>query len=315
MSQTIKIANFASKNLLETTFLGADLAANSTAAIVENTDGIAVNSHLVIGRPGEEQSEKVDVTIDPTDHLNIEITSTLYAHLAQEPVTVIFGDQISLYRATNVNGEVPADDQFSVISTFDVDFDQPSTSYTDTSGGEGYWYKSTFRDSVSNNETPLNSSAAVRGGGYGDYCSIESIKQEAGFQNNPRVTDTMVDQKRQAAQDEINAKLKTRYSVPFARPVNAYISDITVRLAAGLLLLSLYGEYGTDDNNPGKSKVAQARADIKELQEGGGSLVDDGGEDSIPGSTGFIGWPNSDTAATPGELGGGERLFRISERY
>ncbi len=79
---------------------------------------------------------------------------------------------IHFYRAANVDGKVPADDLFSVLATRDIDPDQPSTYMTDSAGGSGFWYRSTYFNASTNEETALTDSEARRG----QDCGMTPVK-------------------------------------------------------------------------------------------------------------------------------------------
>lgn len=62
------------------------------------------------------------------DDTTVTLVSPLeYLHAAFADVTGVLGDMVHFYRATNVDGNVPVDDQFAVLATRDIDPDQPST--------------------------------------------------------------------------------------------------------------------------------------------------------------------------------------------
>lgn len=316
MSQLLNISNFGSLNVLETTRLTTDVAIAATALPVENPQNFTTGQPIVVGLLASETSELVLTTGAPSGS-NITAGALVRAHTALDPVTLLFGDKLVIYRAPNVDGSVPADNAFSVLATIDVDVDQASTSYTDAAGGADYWYKFVYKNSVSNATTDLANATAAHGGTANDYCSISAIRDEAGFSNNRNITDETIDQHRQAAQAEINGKLSGRFIVPFTAPINAYIADLTKRLAAGFLLLSQFGAYTVSDSYNGQTRVDKVRAELKDLQEGNSTLVGVASAAIGGGSTGanggFDAWPNSNTASADGDVGGGERMFRVSD--
>src|SRR5205085_9399943 len=106
----------------------------------------------------------------------------------------------------------------------------------------------------------------VRGttGNYVSYCSLNEIRSESGFTYASYITDPMIDEKRQAAQSEINSTLSSYYTVPFTPPISPLLSDICKRLAAGLLLQEKYSHVNNPDVN-GTNKLTEARADLQKL--------------------------------------------------
>lgn len=316
MSQTLNITNYGPNNIIETTRLNAALAADSSSVGVTNTDGFVLNDYFAIGTLGADATELLVVssvtapnTITPTAH-------NLLGHPAYDYVTKLFGNQIKVYRAADVTGLQPADSDFTPVATINIQVDQPYTQYTDTGGGAGYWYKYTYYNQQTTAETNLADSKAVRGGSSGDYCSIYDIRIQAGFKNAPYVTDDLIDAKRQAAQDEINATLNGFYTVPFTTPINPFIADICKRLAAGLLMVEQYSAVSSTPTQVNGEKMMQdARADLQKLATKQIELTDTTGQSIAgAGSTGAIeGWPDDTTASANGSTGGAPRLFRMSD--
>ena len=316
MSSTLSIDNFGSLNILERTKLNAAVLTGATSVITENADGIATDAFVVIGATGSEKAEVSKVasvaaqTLTLTDALEFD-------HERFDDVTKLYGDKIKIYRASNVNGSQPLDADFAAVvdGEIAIQADQLSTTFIDTTGSSDYWYKFTYLNSVASTETSLADSNAARGNGYGDYTSVQSIRVAAGFEHNRNVVDSRIDEHRQAAQAEINGKLAARYTVPFTAPINAFIADITKRLAAGYLWLALHNSaYSPTGTDKGSLMVKSAKDDITAIQNGSMTLIGTTGteQDSGTGNGGFNGWPNNDTSEADGDAGGGERLFRIS---
>lgn len=315
MAQTLSLPNYLSSNLVQQTRLdGTVTPAGSAALTVENNNGFTDGDYFVVGNLGGEVTELLIVgsvtaatTITPT-------ASTALDHSGDDYVTKLFGSQLKVYRAPNVNGLAPDDDTFSPLgSPVDLDVDQAFTGYTDPDGGSDWWYKFTYFNSTTSAETNLSDSTAVRGGGVGDYTSVEAIREEAGLQNAPYVTDKLIDKKRQAAQREIDSTLVDSYTVPFTTPINAFIADICTRLAAGFLLLEQFGQVQRQDGTAAQAKVDQARADLKSIALGDVKLTDTTGiSTALPDSSGAANsWPNQQTVVSPRSEGGSPRSFRM----
>lgn len=315
MSVTLKIENFGAANIKETTQLGSSSAASQAVATVLNSQNFVTDDFFIVGNLGAEQSELRKVS--SVSGSNITATANFtYPHNKYVPVTKLLGDKIRVYRASNVDGSIPADTSFSLLATLDIDADQPDTLYVDSSGSDAYWYKFTYYNSVSSGETGKEESIAVRGGASGNYCSVEEIRGEAGLKNNRWISDSDVDTKRIEAQAEIDAALQGIYSVPFTPPINAQITNITKLLAAGFVLLKDYGPLNNGSSKDGQKKVDEARAILARIKTKELVLTDsDGGSLAIVGAAGFSGWPNNDTATTAAESGGAERMFRASDQY
>lgn len=317
MSQTLNLANFNSINLKEATYLTSDAAAAQAVLVVENNQNFVADGFFILGALGSEASELLSVSSVATTSGITAATNLARAHKKGEAVTGLIANKLRIYRAAASGSTVPADASFSLLDTIDIDTDQMQTQYTDDSGSSSYWYKYTYYNSVASTETTLAESIAVRGGGYGNYASIESIRREAGILNNRWIGDPEVDEKRQAAQQEINSRLSGMYTLPFTSPINPLIAEITRLLAAGFILLRQYGPQGVSTTTDGEQKVNKARELLNKLDTKELVLTDTSGADtSIPGTgAGFSGWPTASTKTASSEVGGGERKFRVSDRY
>lgn len=320
MPQNLNINNFGKLNVKEKAELNADVAAAATAIVVSSNKDFAANDFAVIGRLAGESSEKVTVGGVTTD-VGITVSALKFAHTRYEEVTSLFGDQIRIYSADNVDGTTPADGSFSLLTTVDIDTDQQETSYTDAAGGEGKWYKITYYNSLSTNETALTDSTAVRGGGYGNYASIESIRGQAGLINNRNITDARIEEKRQAAQSLINSTLTGRYAIPFVSPINPLIAEITRLLSAGYLLTQEFGQTSTSTYREGQEMLnrvtnIQNTGILDKLNVGTLTLQNAQGiSQESSTSSNYNGWPNATTETASADDGGGVRGFRISDRY
>lgn len=258
MSQLLKIENFGAINVTETTALTAAVAPGSAVSVsVKNTQGLTGGDVFALGTPGNEQCELVTIT-SITNGTAFVATSVSFTHQPGEPVTDLFGSQIKVYSAANVNNEQPADAAFANIgSPVTIEADQLFSYFTDPSGGINYWYKYTYLNPTTNNETDLGSSLAVRGGNYGNYASVENIRFEAGFANNTNITDSTIDRFRQRAERIIDGYLFEDCVTPFQVPIPPLIEECATLLAAGYLMISEYGESATGTDKDGKALIAQ----------------------------------------------------------
>lgn len=317
MSQTLNLANFNSINLKEATFLTSDAAAAQAVLTVQNNQNFAADDFFILGALGSEASELLSVSSVSGSSGVTASASLARTHRQNEPVTKLAANKLRIYRAAASGSSAPADTDFSLLATIDIDTDQMQTQYTDSGGSSNYWYKYTYYNSVASTETTLAESIAVRGGGVGNYASIESIRREAGIVNNRWVSDPEVDEKRQAAQQEINSRLSGIYTLPFTSPINPLIAEITRLLAAGFILLKNYGPQSTITTADGEQKVNKARELLSKLDSKELVLTDTSGTDiSVPGTgAGFTGWPDASTETAAPTSGGGERKFRVSDRY
>lgn len=312
--QTIRVPNFPDINIKERSRLNADSAIGATTLTLEYTSNMSASDYLYVGALGTERGE-INTITTVASITGLTVPAMLKPHDRFDDVCTLFGNKIRVYRAANVDGNVPADGSFSLLgSAADIDADQNYTDITDATGGSDYWYKYTYYNSTSTSETPLADAIAVRGGGYGDYASIESIRQEAGIQNNRFITDAQVNEKRQAAQAIINGALTGIYTVPFTSPINPQIAEITRKLAAGMILKNDYGTVKSFSTNDGDAKMKWAYAELDKIKQKGSQLLDSTGESmALSTSSTFRMYPDSSTDGLNVEDGG--RMFSTRDRY
>lgn len=314
MSATLSIGNFGPGNVYEQSALAVAVAAADPTFTVDNANNFLAQLFVILGRPGSETSDFLRIS-SVAGVVITPASAPTHAHGRFDTVTVVRADQIKLYRAPNVNGTAPADAAFSYLTTLPLDTDQPTTYATDIGGSSDYWYKATYYNSASTAESPLANSTPTRGDNTIAYCTIADVRDEAGFNNNPNITDQQIDQKRQAARAFIHSQLSGLYTLPFTPPIDEGIRQINIVLAAGMLLKS---EFGVNSvlADEGKEKVTWAEAQLSALKAKTSVIVGaDGVSTAIPGAGGFSSWPDRTTATTDPSLGGGERKIRVSDRY
>lgn len=291
MSATIKIENYTSLNTKEVSSIKTDTVLDATALVLVNNNNIVTDDYILIGTPGENAEIRQVVSVDGVNTVNV--AALKHIHRAYEPVIALRGNQLRIYRADNVDGKQPADPSFAILQTIDIDPDQLETVFTDPYGSADYWYKFIYFNSTTSSGTSLAESGSGRGGGSGQYCSIDSIRKEAGFEHNRNIADTLIGEKRQAAQDYINGALSGVYIVPLVPPINAHIANLTRILAANYLRENQLGLTSEID-----TAIKQVKKDIDAVRSGQIQLV---GVDGVPSTVdedkGFSGYPNSTTDA------------------
>lgn len=297
MSTTLKIDNYTSVNVKERTSLATDIEPAATSLTLVNNQNIAPGDYILVGNPGSETGE-IRVAASVSGATIVVSDAITLRHDAYESVVGLIGNQLKIYRALNVDGTQPADSKFEVYGTpVDIDPDQLSTTYTDPTGGPGYWYKSTFFNSTTSAETALADSGAARGGNVGNYATLDEIRDLAGFKNNRNIADSKIQEFRSNAQDQVNGSLSGVYVIPFVAPINGYINLITKTLAAGFLKLDQFGQ----SNEDGNEMITWAQAQLKAIRGGdltltdaaGNPLPQPGGGGIDGGGIGFSGYPNN----------------------
>lgn len=301
MATTLQIESFGEINLRERTELSTDYVPLATTIKVQSSEGYVSGQTIYVGQMSREGVEKA-VIATVVDETTISLTQALkLPHARYEPVRAVLGDLIHVYRAANINGSVPADEAFTVLATRSINADHQSTYYTDSSGDSSFWYRFTYYNAITLDETDLADSVAVRGDDFGHYASISEIRVEAGFENALNLKDSTIDLHRRAAETEINAALSGAYTVPFA-PVPGIIRTLTIQLASAMLLIQAYGESAGN-----RQKLKDARAAIDGYKNQSSVLTDNDGN-SLSTSDSISGYPGAPSREAP-------RYFRMGEKF
>jgi hypothetical protein len=319
MPQTIAIPNYNSNNIINdsNTQLTSTINAGVNSLPVQDVDDFSNSGYVLIGQKGGDTSELLQIGSITTATAIPLTTNTAQGHNQYDPVYPLFGNQIRIYRAANVDGTQPADSAFNYgtpYATVAIDYSEPQTTYTDATGGGGYWYKFTYYNSTSTNETDIGSSTAVRGNFTVNYASLDDIRGAAGFKHATYIDDSKIEDARQAAQDEINGALNAFYEIPLQPPISDYIRRMTTRLAAGYLRLDQYSQVSNPAIN-GQDMVDEAQEQLEKLiLKEREIMTKDGKALDEPGATGGVdGWPNESTDTAPSSQGGAPRNFRMSD--
>lgn len=312
MAELISLSNFSSINLIETTELTADAAAAQAVVAAANVQGFVTNKYFIAGQLGTEQAELRQVSSVASQNITATAAFT-FTHKKFESLTVLRGNKIRVYRSANVNGTAPTSG-YTLIGTADIEADQMVTLFTDATGGEGYWYKQTYYDSTAGTETDLTDAVAVRGGDFGNYVTIDEVRQEAGFMFNSAITDDLIALHRANAESQVKGTLKAAgYTLPLAS-VPDTIRNISKLLAAGYLLLQDYGVGYEGTNKDGQAKVDLANAQLKQIRNREIILVDIV-ESALGLAPSISGWPDDTTVDAADSDSGGDIMFRISKKF
>lgn len=321
MSVLLKLDNFGQPNKLEKTYLNADAAAAAVAVTIKSVQNVATDRFILIGAPANEGTElrRIEAVTD----FVLTVAALVREHKKYDDATILAADKIQVYRAANADGTQPADASFAELGDpIDIDYDNLSTRYTDADGSSSYWYKYTYVNSQTASETSLAESEAVRGGSTTDYCSINDVREEAGIQNNPYISDVYIAGQRTRAQSVLNSALKGTYTVPFTAPVPGILERMTILLTAGYILKREYGGGALGTNADGQAKIDEVmRTDednpglLQQILNGTLQLVDDVSGGATGTRQRITGWPNASTEDAAPEDGGSKRKFRASMKF
>lgn len=245
---------------LQHTFLSIDVAAGSSVVLtVPNSDGIVANKYVVVGYEGSEQAELCKVTA--VSATSITVQTLKLAHKADEPITLYRYNQRKFYGCLTATGTFV--ELTTSGSPADIQVGDPQGAYLEYVGSEGYLYfKSTYYNSTSLEETPIADAVAVLSNDSLHYTSLYNIKRQAGLLVNPYITDGIVDTYRKRAENEVKSYIATRYTMPLAE-VPSIIENVTTLLAAGYMD---YQEFGKDGE--GVKWLAEARAILRAITKG-----------------------------------------------
>lgn len=286
---TLHIESFSDINIKERTELLEAAAAGDSVLKLVSTADYATGDILYVGSLSREGCERAVVaSVDTPTQLTLE-SALQQAHIAYDDVCSVLGDTIRIYRAPNVDGSIPVDGSFVALATRSIDSDQQSTYYRDSNGSSAYWYKFTYTNLDTGDETDIASSTAARGEDFGNYCSLREIREEAGALQAYNLPDTTVAQCRTNAQNEINASLRNVYGqkVPF-NPVPGQIKTLTIQLAAAFLKQIRF----PGQDSLWSAQLKDARARLQALQDKDDSLTGDDGADLVDSSISY--YPGDD---------------------
>lgn len=316
MVETLSLSNFAENNIVSSYTLAADAAAGQDQVTLLNVDGLSVNDYLVLSQ-NSDIAELVQVQSISGEVITLTANLTVQ-HRNHEQAQKLFGNQLQVYRAANVDGTVPDDSSFSTYgSPIDILPIQSATYFTDNSGGDEYWYKYVYYNSSTAKSTDISLAEAIRGGGWGDYCSIQDIREEAGLDRTKNLNVAEIAARRAAAQSKIKGALASAgYTMPLQTGAGVYfvpdhVSDITRRYAAGLVLQRNFGTTNPSSAKDGKSKCDGAMEDIAEIQMRDTMLLDS--NEQVLAMTKLVdGWPDATTEDDGSTVG---PLVTMSQKF
>jgi phage gp36-like protein len=251
---------------LDQGLLTADAVPGSSVALaIENTDGFANHDFIVVGVEGSEGAELCQISAVATG--SITVTTLLLAHKSDEPITKYRYNKRKFYGSLTATGtytELTSSGSPVVIQVGD-----PQGAYLEYTGSEGYLYfKSTYFNSYTSDETSIADATAVLADESVRYCSLYAIRKQAHLTKNPFYPEHRVEAKRKQAEAEINAAIFARYQLPLSE-IPQTISQICELLAAGYIE---YEEFGADGD--GGKKLGEARAILKRVTDGKLILLD-----------------------------------------
>ena len=254
---------------LARTSLTSDVAQGASVALaVVGNQGFAQNNYVCIGVEGSDNCEIAQLNTVVTEGTALQVATLVFSHKQDEPVVVFRYNQRKLYGSLTLNGS------FSELvasgSPKNIAVSDPQGTLFEYSGNEGYiYFKSTYFNSSTNEETDVAEAVAILADETVRYCSLYSIARQAGMQDNPFISNGILEQYRAQAENEVNSYMYNRYVLPLTNQttnlpeIPAIVERCTILLAAGYMD---YREYGKDGE--GVKWLGEARGILKAIQNG-----------------------------------------------
>lgn len=248
----------------------ADVAAGATTVLVPQTVDFDID-YAVLGEEGSDTAEIVQVMSG--DGINtLTISATINKHYADEPITGFRYNQRKFYGSLLATG--PFVELTGDGSPVDINVSDKQGTLLEYAGGEGYiYFKATYYDQTSSEESNIADANAVLANEAARYCSIYAIRKQGGLTNNPYITDGFIETYRKRAENEVNSYLNARYILPLINSTGVLeipwmVENVTVLLAAGYMDYQQLGAEGD-----GKKWLGEARSILKQLQTPAGQQL------------------------------------------
>lgn len=270
--------------------LAADATAGTNITLtLDNNDGLSNTDFIAIGFEGSELCELEQINAAVTAGTAVRVATLKFNHRAGEPITKYRYNQRKFYGATSSTGsytELTANG-----SPMTIQVDDPQGTLFEYSGSTYTYFKSTYYNSQTAEETDIDDSVAVAGDQSSRYATLWAIRKHAGLAGNPFYSDYRLEQKRTQAENEIKSTIMARYVLPLSE-VPELITRICELLAAGYID---YEEFGKDGE--GVKWLGEARALLKAIQTGKQRLIgSDDTELATNTKVGVLnGYPDDDT--------------------
>ena len=259
--------------LTELSYLAADVTANAGTLTVDNVNGLAANDYLIIEKIGTETAEIVKIASVLGQVITLSV-NTVFAHTDNTQIQKILYNQRKFYRATSKTGT------YSLLTggTKTIEVDRPDgTFFEDTDGLSTSWYKATYYNATTLQETSLDDCTPSGGNDSDHYTSVYAIRKQAGFDESYGLSDETVSDYRDEAESEFESRIAAIYTVPltYKPKISRQIVNL---LAAGNLLIKEYGmEADIEISKSGARMLARANELIEKILKGTLKLLNENG--------------------------------------
>lgn len=246
------------KSLKTEVTVAATASGSPVTVTVKNNQDFAADDYIIVKKEGSEQAH-----ICLLD--SVSGNDTIVIHLLKHSLVV--GDQITKidYNQRKLYGCATEDGTFVYIETKDISVDNPQGTYFAYTGTVYEWFKATYWNETTSEETDIADAIATQAGEISRYCSIFDIREESGFLDNDYIADGRIDSLRLQAEGEVKASIGSIYALPLSSPCEV-VRTITKLLAAGWLMWQEYGAEASGTSKDGIAKVEQARGMLKAIR-------------------------------------------------
>lgn len=291
----------------EKTYLHAEITASETDLSVESVDGFGIGDFIAIGIIGDEITQIRQIS-DINDLIITLSAGVSFPHPVNTVITRLKYDKRKFYRSSTENGIYSHLSAEGSPIALAVDSTE-GTQFDDSTGTSTSWYKATYFNSATLEETPLTDAIAPQPGESAYYTTLYKIRDEAGFKDNDYITSELIGRYRDEAQMEVDGFLAIAYSTPFTS-VPKLVTHITTLLAAGLLLAKEYGtEADIEISKTGQRKIERAEELLTKIKTGDILLISPTGAELNKKSTVLMSGSN---VYDSNNVGKGQ-LFNISD--
>jgi hypothetical protein len=274
---------------------------------LKSNQGFADKDYVIVKKEGNEEAHICQINATVEGNTDIQVATLKHNLSKGDQVVKILFNQRKFYGSLTKTGDYTelTDDG----SPKDIEVDNPDGTLFEYTGSDGYLYfKATYYNSETLTETDTDDAVAVLGGESDRYCSINDIREEAGFNDNSYINDGQIEIFRQTAESEVKSSIYKLYSLPLST-IPDIIKGVVRLLAAGQLLYKEYGAEADGTSKDGIEKIKEARSILKEIRNGSIILLDDSDEKLEASGA------DSSLEGIPNETTDDDIKFKISDNF
>lgn len=260
--------------LTELTYLAVKAEANDSSITVDNVNGFDDDDYIVIGTLGSEKTELLQIGSISEQVISFKSGTQLsFGHAKEVRIQKILYNQRMFHRDTVKTGAF-----VTLIDTKNIEVDRPNGTFCeDSTGTSSHYYKATYYNSDEDIETSLDDAVAVKADESNHYTSITDVRRQAGFEEAYGISDEMIFDYREEAENEFESRISSIYSVPLS-PKPKLSRLIVNYLTAGNLLLKEYGmESDIEVSKSGARMLERANELIEKINNGEIKLIGEDG--------------------------------------